>query len=268
MAHHDPSGDEAERSEAGDSLEVTEQSTLLYRFGKGAVAPMARLVYRPKVRGRRNVPLEGPLILASNHQSFIDSVAIPMVAPRRVQFLAKSSYFEGTGANGAFQRAFFSSVGAVPVERGAGAAAQDALEQSRRIIESGNALALYPEGTRSLDGRLYKGRTGVAWLALTTGAQVVPVGLKGTDKFLPVGAKVPRLTRISIEFGAPLDFSHLGGVNSGHNRREVTDEIMAAIQALTGQEEAGVYNESPPSTTERIKRVFRNERNTPTLPFE
>lgn len=243
----------------------------MYRVGKGIFAPLARLVYRPKVIGRSNVPKTGRVIIASNHQSFIDSVAIPMVAPRRVQFLAKSTYFEGTGVKGAFQRAFFSGAGAVPLQRGAGQAAQSALEQSKRIIESGTALALYPEGTRSRDGRLYKGRTGIGWLVLETGAIVVPVGLKGTADFLPVDATVPRFAKVSIEFGEPIDFGHLGGVNNGKNRRDVTDTVMAAIQRLSGQEEAGVYNEvAAAGTVDRLRRAVLNEveRVRPTLPLD
>jgi 1-acyl-sn-glycerol-3-phosphate acyltransferase len=233
----------------------------LYTFARLTAAPLARMLFRPRVIGRSNVPKRGPVIIASNHLSFIDSVAIPMVAPRRVRFLAKSSYFDGTGASGRLQRTFFSAVGAIPVVRGAGSAAQAALDQSRRIIESGEAFALYPEGTRSLDGRLYKGRTGAAWLALTTGAPVVPVGLKGTNEFLPVGAKIPRNVRITVEFGKPLDLTHFGSADSGKARRLATDEIMAAIQALSGQELAGVYNEAPPSgTVERVRRMLHPER--------
>lgn len=233
----------------------------LYTLARLTAAPVARALYRPRVIGRNNVPRTGPVILASNHLSFIDSVAIPMVAPRRVRFLAKSSYFDGTGFKGRLQRVFFSAVGAVPVVRGAGSAAQLALEQSRKIIESGDAFAIYPEGTRSLDGRLYKGRTGAAWLALSTGAPVVPVGLKQTDEFLPVGANVPRFVRITVEFGKPLDLSRFGSADSGKARRLATDEIMKAIQALSGQEEAGCYNEAPPSSTvERVKRMLHTER--------
>ncbi|WP_022881717.1 lysophospholipid acyltransferase family protein [Gryllotalpicola ginsengisoli] len=266
MAENAGPGDDAGRvaedaDEPAEAGRVSRANDRLYRLAQWTIAPLARLIYWPRVIGRGNVPKTGPVIIASNHLSFIDSVAIPMVAPRRVQFLAKSAYFEGTGLSGRLQRLFFTAVGAVPVVRGAGSAAQEALEQSRRIIESGSAFALYPEGTRSLDGRLYKGRTGAAWLALTTGAPVVPVGLKGTDEFLPVGAKIPRFKRITIEFGEPIDLSHYGPATSGKARRQATDEIMAAIRRLSGQEEAGVYNESPPANTvERVKRMLHPER--------
>lgn len=233
----------------------------VYLLGRTVIAPIARLLYRPTIIGRKNVPRTGRIILASNHLSFIDSIVIPLMAPRRVQFLAKSHYFEGTGFKGWLSRTFFTAIGAVGVERGAGQAAQDALEQSKRILETDAAFAVYPEGTRSLDGRLYKGRTGVAWLALTTGAKVVPVGLIGTDKLQPVGAKIPRIRKITVTFGEPLDLAHYGSAESGRARRQATDEIMAAIHALTGQELAEKYNEAPPANTvERVKRALNPER--------
>nr|WP_084620311.1 lysophospholipid acyltransferase family protein [Agromyces italicus] len=211
--------------------------------------PIALLVYRPTITGRENVPKRGPVILASNHLSFVDSVVIPLASPRPVQFLAKSSYFTGTGFSGWLSRTFFSAIGAVPVERGAGAAAQEALDAGRRILEQSEAFAIYPEGTRSIDGRLYRGRTGVAWLALTTGATVVPVGLIGTQEIQPVGAKLPRVRPVTVRFGEPLDLAHHGPATSGRARRAATDEIMAAIHALSGQELAGQYNEVPPQGT-------------------
>jgi 1-acyl-sn-glycerol-3-phosphate acyltransferase len=215
----------------------------IYYIGRFLLAPLARMLYRPRVIGRRNVPKTGRVILASNHLSFIDSVVIPIVAPRPVQFLAKSHYFEGRGFVGWVQRTFFTAIGAVGVKRGAGQAAQAALDQSKLILEGDNAFALYPEGTRSRDGRLYKGRTGVAWLALSTGAPIVPVGLIGTDNLQPVGAKIPRFRRITVVFGEPIDVSRFGAATSGRARRELTDEIMTSIQKLTGQVEAGAYNE-------------------------
>ncbi|MFC4243041.1 lysophospholipid acyltransferase family protein [Gryllotalpicola reticulitermitis] len=270
-AQADPAApaDDRETAQGGDGPDdeaavddyVARGSHTLYNIARYTVAPLARLIYRPRVIGRKNVPKTGPVIIASNHLSFIDSVAIPMCAPRRVRFLAKSVYFEGTGFRGWLQRVFFTAVGAIPVVRGAGSAAQIALDQSKRIIEAGNAFAIYPEGTRSLDGRLYKGRTGAAWLALATGAPVVPVGLKRTDEFLPVGAKRPRFLRITVEFGEPIDLSHLGAAESGKARRLATDEIMRAIQALSGQEFAGSYNEAPPANTvERVRRMLHAER--------
>ncbi len=235
---------------------------LAYVIGRWVIAPLARLFYWPRIEGRKNVPRKGPVILASNHLSFIDSFAIPMASPRPVRFLAKASYFDGKGIKGWFSREFFYAVGAFPVQRGAGQAALDALDQQKRMLEAGWATALYPEGTRSIDGRLYKGRTGVAFLALQTGAPVVPVGLIGTNEIMPVGAKFPRLRpRVTVRFGEPLDLSHHGPASSGRARRLATDEIMAAIHALSGQELANAYNEAPAQNpVERIKQVLPHER--------
>lgn len=233
-----------------------------YAVGRMIIGPLARLIYRPRVSGRENVPRTGPVIFASNHLSFIDSVAIPVASPRPVHFLAKSSYFEGTGFSGALSRGFFTAIGAIPVKRGAGQAALDALDQQRQLLSEGLAVALYPEGTRSTDGRLYKGRTGVAFLALETGAPVVPVGLTGTDKVMPKGAKIPSLKeRVTVQFGTPIDLSAHGPASSGKARRTATDEIMAAIHALSGQELAGTYNEAPAQgTVAKIKQALPLER--------
>ncbi|WP_404434926.1 lysophospholipid acyltransferase family protein [Microbacterium lacus] len=233
-----------------------------YAIGRGIITPLARVIYRPHIEGKNNVPLSGPVVFASNHLSFIDSIAIPVAAPRPVHFLAKSTYFDGTGLSGWASRTFFTSIGAIPVQRGAGQAALDALDQQRKLLDEGSAVALYPEGTRSTDGRLYKGRTGVAFLALQAGAQVVPVGLIGTDKVMPIGAKRPSLRhRITVRFGEPIDVSHHGPASSGKARRQATDEIMAAIHALSGQELANAYNEVPAhNPIERIKQVLPHER--------
>ncbi len=228
-----------------------------YAIGRLLITPLARLIYRPHIEGKSHVPRTGPVIFASNHLSFIDSIAIPVAAPRPVHFLAKASYFEEPAS-----RWFFTAIGAIPVHRGAGQAALDALDQQRELLEAGSAVALYPEGTRSLDGRLYKGRTGVAFLALQTGAPVVPVGLIGTDKVMPVGAKAPSLKhRITVRFGEPLDLAHHGPASSGKARRLATDEIMSAIHALSGQELANAYNEVPAQNPiDRIKQVLPHER--------
>lgn len=241
---------------------IDSKSRGAYRIGRALIAPLARVLYRPRIEGKENVPMEGPVILAANHLSFIDSIAIPVAAPRPVHFLAKSTYFEGTGFKGWASKTFFNAIGAIPVRRGAGQAALDALDQQRQLLESGRAVALYPEGTRSLDGRLYKGRTGVAFLALQTGALVVPVGIIGTDKAMPVGSKFPSMReRITVRFGEPLDLSKHGPASSGRARRGATDEIMAAIHALSEQELAGVYNEVPAQNPiERIKQALPHER--------
>jgi 1-acyl-sn-glycerol-3-phosphate acyltransferase len=233
-----------------------------YLLGRIILIPLTRLIYRPRIEGRANVPKHGPIIIASNHLSFIDSIAIPVAAPRRVHFLAKSSYFEGTSLKGRFVANLMRAVGAIPVRRGAGQAALDALDEQRKLLDQGLAVALYPEGTRSTDGRLYKGRTGAAFLALQTGAKVVPVGVIGTDKAMPVGANMPKLgEKVTIRFGEPLDLSHHGSANSGRARRGATDEIMAAIHALSEQELAGVYNEVPAhGAIEKIKQALPHER--------
>jgi 1-acyl-sn-glycerol-3-phosphate acyltransferase len=230
-------------------------------LSRAFLAPFARLVFRPRIVGRGNVPKAGPVLLASNHLSFADSIVITLVAPRSVSFLAKADYFTGRGFRGWLSRSFFSGVGAIPVERGAGAAAQEALNDGLEILRAGDAFSIYPEGTRSLDGRIYKGRTGVAWLALTSGAPVVPVALTGTQDLQPVGSNRVHLARVTVEFGAPLDLSRHGSSDSGRARRAATDEVMAAIQRMSGQTPAGVYNEPPAATVgERVRRFFRRER--------
>ena len=201
---------------------------------------LARLIFRPRVLGTENVPRTGPVVIAANHLSFVDSVVIALVAPRRVVFLAKAEYFTGKGLRGRLVRRLFRALGAVPVERGTYHSARSSLEVSRRIINDGNAFAIYPEGTRSLDGKLYRGRAGVAWLALSTGAPVVPVGLRGTERLQPVGARLPRPHRVTVHFGQPLEFP--GRENTARERRRTTDEIMIAIRALTGQEHVAEYN--------------------------
>lgn len=253
---------ELEQTQAADEATAPRRAGATYAFGRAVIGSLARLAYRPRIEGRERVPMSGPVIFASNHLSFIDSIAIPVAAPRPVHFLAKSAYFEGTGFTGTVSRTFFQSIGAIPVHRGAGQAALDALDQQRRLLDDGLAVALYPEGTRSTDGRLYKGRTGVAFLALQTGAPVVPVGLIGTDKAMPKGAKMPSLSeRIIVRFGDPIDVTVHGAAGSGKARRLATDEIMAAIHALSGQQLAGVYNEPPAhGPIEKIKQVLPHER--------
>lgn len=205
--------------------------------------PLARLVFRPVIEGRENVPRRGPVILAVNHLSAFDSVVVPLVAPRSVAFLAKAEYFRQPGLKGWLIRTCLTAIDAIPVPRGGHRAAQDALETAREVLADGRAFGIHPEGSRSRDGRLYRGRTGVAWLALASGAPVVPVAVLGTDRIQPVGARLPRIGRITVRFGTPLRFTPSPGVRSGPQRRAATDEIMAAIQELSGQEPADDYNE-------------------------
>lgn len=219
---------------------------MLYTLTRKVMGPLARVIYRPVIEGTENIPRTGPLLLASNHLSFVDSIVIPLVAPRRVVFLAKSEYFTGQGLRGGLNRALFTAVGAVPIQRGTAGAAQEAMDSALKILGDGLAFGIYPEGTRSRDGRLYRGRTGVAWLALTAGCPVVPVALSGTQDIQPMSSRLPRIRKITVRFGKPLDFGHLQGAKPGPARREVTDAIMAAIHDLSGQELAGQYN-TPPS---------------------
>ena len=213
---------------------------MFYLLARFVLRPLVFVVFRPKVTGRENVPLSGPVILASNHLSFIDSIAIPLMAPRKVAYLAKAEYWRGPGFGGWLSRTLFTALGALPVEREASRAAQAALDTAMGVLRAGGAFGIYPEGTRSRDGRLGRGKTGVAWLALTADCPVVPVAVAGTDKIQPVGARWPRPHRVYVTFGEPLTFpEHRGLANKGKARREVTDTVMEAIAALSGQEKAG-----------------------------
>jgi 1-acyl-sn-glycerol-3-phosphate acyltransferase len=193
-----------------------------------------------RAEGHAHLPAHGPVILASNHLSFIDSVVIRFAAPRRVTFLTKAEYFAGRGLRGRVVRWFFTAVGSVPVARGQHRAAQAALDTALGVLADDRVFGIYPEGTRSLDGRLYRGRTGVAWLALTSGAPVVPVALHGTERLQPVGKRLPRPHRVTVRFGPPLRFT--GDPASARARRVVTDEVMRGIAALSGQELADRFN--------------------------
>jgi 1-acyl-sn-glycerol-3-phosphate acyltransferase len=203
---------------------------------------MFRLAYRPEVEGAGYVPATGPAIIASNHLSVVDSFVLPLVTRRPISFLAKAEYFTGQGVKGWASRSFFSGFGAVPVERGNGRAALAALDTAEQILHSGELFGIYPEGTRSPDGRLYRGRVGVARLALRTGAPVVPVGLVGTDRVQPVGQRTPRLGRVTVRFGRPLYFSKYRGLERNRAvQRAVVDEIMRAILDLSRQDYVDTY---------------------------
>lgn len=219
----------------------------MYSVLHAVVPPVAKLVWRPTVTGLEHIPRTGAVIIASNHLSFADSLVIPIVAPRKVHFLAKSDYFTGGGIKGTLQKAWFEGMGMLPVDRDDPKAALGSLDTALEVLGRGEAFGLYPEGTRSRDGRLYRGRTGVAHLALTAGVPVVPAGITGTEKLQPVGSTLPRVVPISVRFGEPIEVAgRYDGVALGKARRLVTDEIMTAIQALSGQEEAGVYNDRAP----------------------
>lgn len=216
---------------------------MFYTFMTRVVRPILWLLFRPRVVGGENVPSYGPLIVASNHLSFIDSFIIPLAVPRPVTYIAKADYFEGRGIKKRFVRWFLTNLGHVPVRRGARRAAMGALEQGAEVLQNAGAFAIYPEGSRSPDGRIYRGRTGVAWLALASGAPVVPVAIGDTDRILPLGARVPRLhVRPTIRIGEPMDFSRYRDLPPGRARRVITDEVMDAICKLSDREWAGVYN--------------------------
>ncbi|MDO5634065.1 MAG: lysophospholipid acyltransferase family protein [Micrococcus sp.] len=204
-----------------------------------------RLSCRPEIRGIENVPDDGPFILASNHLSFLDSPLLQALSPRMVHFFAKAEYFTQPGPKGRAMKWFFDSVGSIPVQRGEQAASVAALEELVRLLEQGHGVGIYPEGTRSRDGRLYRGRTGVGWLSLTTGAPVVPVGLIGTERLQAPDARLPRPHRFTLSFGEPLHFGHPGRKHTLPQRKHATAQIMDAIAALTGQERVDSFNAPP-----------------------
>lgn len=219
----------------------TAWSRVVYVLLRLVLGTVFRLVWRPVVEGAHHVPAEGPVLVASNHLSFIDSIVIPLAVPhRRVTFLAKSEYFEG-GLRGLPRRAFLRAMGAVPVDRDS-RDARAALDVSLGVLERGWAFGVYPEGTRSRDGRLYRGRTGVGWLALEAGVPVVPVGLRGTDDVQPIGSSRPRVRPVRVRFGPPLRPEDYAGGSPAQARRRLTDDLMDEIARLSGQERADGYN--------------------------
>ncbi|WP_203434220.1 lysophospholipid acyltransferase family protein [Jiangella asiatica] len=209
------------------------------------LGPILRLIYRPWAEGVENVPPRGGAILAGNHLTVVDSFFLPLVLDRKISFLAKSDYFTERGIKGWFKRLFFGGTGQVPVDRTGGRASEQALLTATRILRQGELLGIYPEGTRSPDGRLYRGKTGVARMALEAGVPVVPVAMIGTAEMQPAGRVIPKVMRPGIRFGAPLDFSRYAGMeNDRHVLRSVTDEIMYALMELSGQEYVDVYASS------------------------
>jgi 1-acyl-sn-glycerol-3-phosphate acyltransferase len=216
---------------------------LFYWFLKWiAIGPLLRVVFRPRVSGAEHVPEEGPAILASNHLSYADWLFMPLTLTRRVTFVAKAEYFNSPGIKGWFQRRFFSGAGQVPIDRSGASAAEGALSAAKRVLEGGELFGIYPEGTRSHDGKLYRGKTGVARLALETGVPVIPVAVVGTDVVAPPGKKFGTITRPVVHFGKPLDFSRYEGMeNDRYILRSITDEIMYEIMRLSGQEYVDMY---------------------------
>ncbi|MDR1392477.1 MAG: 1-acyl-sn-glycerol-3-phosphate acyltransferase [Bifidobacteriaceae bacterium] len=215
---------------------------MFYWLARALVAPLLRAVYRPWVSGAGNVPAKGAAILAGNHLAVFDSVFVPAVLRRRVFYLAKADYFTGRGLKGRLTAGFMKGVGMVPVDRAGGAAAVASLEKGREILERGHLFGIYPEGTRSPDGRLYRGKTGVARLALEVGVPVIPVAMTGTNEAQPAGRRLPKRVRIGIVFGEPIDFSRYRGQEADREvLRDMTDQIMYQIMCLSGQEYVDVY---------------------------
>ena len=210
----------------------------MYRFLRSIIiGPLVRIFYRPTSRGLENIPRTGAVVFASNHISFIDPVFLAVVAPRPISFLAKSEYFTGKGIPGRLSRWFFRSIGQLPINRAGGAASEASLGGGREHLANGGWLGVYPEGTRSEDGLLHRGRTGVARVVLESGVPVIPVGITGTDGVMPLGSRFPKIHAVDVAFGPPLDFSALhGSAADGATLRSVTDQIMQAIGALSGQQ--------------------------------
>ena len=204
---------------------------MLYWIVKGIVGPLLRLVVRIRVEGREHVPEDGPVILAANHRSFLDSMFIPLVVRRRVTFVAKAEYFDDPKTAW-----FFRGVGQIPIRREGGSASQGALTAAAEVLAEGGVFGIYPEGTRTRDGLLHRGHTGVARLALQADAPIVPVGLVGTDEVQPVDRRLPRFGRtVVVRFGAPIDMEHYHGGEHDHlTLRALTDEVMFEIQSLSG----------------------------------
>lgn len=218
---------------------------MTYWVFKGTVLTVLRIWFRPKIEGSRDLPA-GPVIVASNHLSFSDTFFLGAVVSRRLTFLAKSSYFNTPGIKGWLMARFFRGLGQVPIDRSGGAASGLALSAGEQVLLRSGVLGIYPEGTRSPDGRLYRGRTGVARLALATGAPVVPVAMIGTERIQPPGTVMPRMAPLSIRIGEPLNFSrHQGLHDDPAVLRSVTDEIMRAVQKLSGQEYVDSYSPGP-----------------------
>ncbi len=216
---------------------------MFYWFMKNLVAgPLLRSTFRPWVTGIENIPAKGGVILASNHLSFIDSVLLPLLVDRNLVFLAKSDYFTGTGLKGWATKMFFTATGMLPIDRSGGKASEASLNTGLRVLAEGRMLGIYPEGTRSPDGRMYRGRTGVALMILEGDVPVVPIAMIDTDNVMPIGTRIPKVRRIGVVIGEPLDFSRFAGLEGDRFiLRSITDEIMYELSRLSGQEYVDVY---------------------------
>src|SRR5215813_2394055 len=234
---------------------------MFYWMVKAVLAPVLRVLFRPWAEGTENVPKTGPAILASNHLSFSDHFFAPLPLPRKVIFLAKSEYFTGRGIKGLFSKAFFSGVGQIPVDRSGGEASERALATGLRVLASGQLLGIYPEGTRTPDGRLFRGKTGVARLALEARVPVIPCAMIGGFEFQPPGRIAPQFRiRPGVRFGEPLDFARYYGMDKDRLvLRAVTDEIIYAIMKLSGQEYVDEYAAQYKAMKHAEKRAQKHE---------
>jgi 1-acyl-sn-glycerol-3-phosphate acyltransferase len=216
---------------------------VLYWWSKYVLlGPLMRVLARPTIEGLHHIPAKGGAILAGNHLAVADSFLVPLLLPRRVTYLAKREYFTQPGFIGWIKKTFFTGVGQVPVDRSSGSAAQAALDTAVRLLREGTLLGIYPEGTRSPDGRLYKGKTGVARMALEAGVPVIPVAVIGTNKLNPIGSRMWRPHHVHIRIGEPLDFSRYAGMSGDRFiERSMTDEIMYTLMELSGQTYVDTY---------------------------
>ncbi|MET4636881.1 lysophospholipid acyltransferase family protein [Mycetocola sp. 2940] len=216
---------------------------MFYWFMKYLVAgPLLKTLFRPWVVGQENIPKTGGAIIASNHLSVIDSVFLPLYLDRRISFLAKSEYFTGKGLKGWVTRVFMKMTGQLPIDRSGGKASEASLLTGLRVLGGGDLLGIYPEGTRSPDGKMYRGRTGVARMVLEAGVPIVPIAMIDTEKMMPIGTRLPRVRRIGIIIGEPLDFSRFEGMEGDRFiLRSITDELMYEMQRLSKQEYVDVY---------------------------
>lgn len=206
------------------------------------MGPLLALLGRPKIEGLENVPRSGPAILASNHWAVADSFYLSLAVRRRIAYLAKAEYFTGTGLKGRFLRWFYTVTGNVPIDRTDADTAQAALNTAERLLGEGRLIGIYPEGTRSPDGRLHKGKTGLGRLAVRTGASVIPVAMIGTDIVNPPGSKMWRFGKVTVRFGKAIDFARYEGLaGTPFIDRAVTDEVMYELMGLSGQEYIDIY---------------------------
>lgn len=233
------------------------------------LGPLLRLLFRPRIEGAENIPDEGAAIVAGNHLSFSDHFLMPAMLRRRITFLAKAEYFNGPGLKGRLTAAFFHSIGQIPVDRSGRGAGRAAVEEGLGVLHRGELLGIYPEGTRSHDGRLYKGRTGVAAMALEGGVPVIPCAMVGTFELQPPGRRLPRIGRVTIRFGDPLDFSRHAGLHGERAvLRAVTDEIMSSVLQLSGQEYVDLYAPDAKAAQQAGSRGAAEERSgRPRLPL-